>query len=150
MAMAPSETESAANSHLHLALGLIGDRWTLLIVHSLLGGARRFNELMAQVEGIAPNILTKRLRQLENDSIVVSVPYSKKPLRLEYRLTEPGRELASALDSLASWGARQVGAPTIGALHAPCGTAVELRAWCPTCNRFAELDDHTSNHLDWV
>ena len=75
-----------------------------------MAGSRRFNELMADVEGIAPNILTKRLRQLEIDALVVSTRLIRtKPVRLAYTLTEPGRELAAALASLSAWGARQTG-----------------------------------------
>ena len=137
--------------HLDLALDRIGDRWTLLIVHALMGGSLRFNELMANVEGIAPNILTKRLRQLEVDSLVVATPYSQKPVRFEYTLTEPGRELAAALASLSAWGARQTDSPTSRPRHATCGSATELRSWCPTCNVVLESDghEHTAG-LEWV
>src|SRR4051812_25628360 len=77
------------------ALERIGDRWTLLVVDALLAGPRRFGELGEQVEGIAPNILTRRLRQLEADGIVVAAPYSHRPVRLSYELTGPGRDLAA-------------------------------------------------------
>jgi DNA-binding HxlR family transcriptional regulator len=135
--------------HLDLALDRIGDRWTLLVVHALMGGSRRFNELMADVEGIAPNILTKRLRQLEIDALVVSTPYSTKPVRLAYTLTEPGRELAAALASLSAWGARQTGDTRELPKHPTCGTPVETRLWCPTCNIWVETDA-PAEPLDWA
>jgi DNA-binding HxlR family transcriptional regulator len=119
------------------ALARVGDRWTLLIVRRLLVGPGRFNELMDQVNGIAPNILTKRLRQLETDGLLVSSPYSQRPLRLRYTLTQPGQELASALEQLRSWGAAQVGAPL--PLHDSCGTPLQWRPWCPTCNRPVDI-----------
>lgn len=138
--------------HLDLALERIGDRWTLLIIHALMGGSRRFNELMGDVEGIAPNILTKRLRQLEVDSLVVAAPYSQRPVRLEYVLTEPGRELAAALASLSAWGARQTGSTTALLRHSTCGTPVEVRPWCPTCGVWIEspAQGTDTNELDWV
>jgi len=114
-----------------------------------MAGARRFNELMADVEGIAPNILTKRLRQLEVDALVVATPYSQKPLRLEYTLTEPGRELAAALESLSAWGARQTGATRDRTRHTTCGTPVEARPWCPTCNTWVNADA-MEEPLDWI
>lgn len=104
---------------------------------------------MADVEGIAPNILTKRLRQLEIDSLVVSTPYSKKPVRLEYALTQPGHELAAALESLSAWGARQVGASSHSTRHGACGTPIETRAWCPTCNSWAEIEEDLGD-IDWA
>lgn len=118
---------------LDAALARVGDRWTLLIVRRLLIGPGRFNELMDQVNGIAPNILTKRLRQLETDGLLVSSPYSQRPLRLRYTLTQPGQELAAALEQLRTWGAAQVGAPL--PRHDSCGTPLQWRPWCPTCNR---------------
>ena len=88
------------------ALAAVGDRWTLLIVEALLDGSLRFGELEAAVEGIAPNILTQRLRRLEQEGLVVAHPYSERPRRFVYELTEGGRELAGALRLLSQWGAR--------------------------------------------
>jgi DNA-binding HxlR family transcriptional regulator len=130
-------TAPAEHDALDEALARVGDRWTLLIVRRLLIGPGRFNELMDQVNGIAPNILTKRLRQLETDGLLVSSPYSQRPLRLRYTLTQPGQELASALEQLRTWGAAQVGAPL--PRHDSCGTPLQWRPWCPTCNRPVDI-----------
>ena len=116
------------------ALARVGDRWTLLIVDALLAGPSRFGDLAATVAGIAPNILSQRLRRLEGDGLVVSLPYSQRPLRKEYRLSGPGAELAGVLRLLAAWGARRPGgsgAPE----HRTCGTPLEARWFCPTCDR---------------
>ena len=56
------------------ALARVGDRWTLLLVAALLDGERRFNELQEQLDGIAPNVLSARLKQLGEDALVVSRP----------------------------------------------------------------------------
>ena len=135
--------------HLEVALNRIGDRWTLLIIHALMAGSRRFNELMADVEGIAPNILTKRLRQLEIDALVAITPYSHKPVRFSYTLSQPGLELAAALESLSAWGAKQVGDTLPGTRHLACGTTVEQRPWCPTCATLVDADA-LEDQLDWV
>jgi DNA-binding HxlR family transcriptional regulator len=87
------------------ALARIGDRWTLEIVAALLDGPARFGELSERVEGIAPNTLTQRLRHLESESLLTAIPYTARPLRLVYELTEDGRELAGALQLLEAWGA---------------------------------------------
>lgn len=119
------------------ALDRVGDRWSLLLVEALLDGPRRFGELTGTVAGIAPNILTSRLRRLEREAIVRSTPYSARPLRMEYGLTAEGRELAGALRLLADWGARHAGdAATLR--HDACGTPLEARWWCPTCDRLVE------------
>src|SRR5687767_15873668 len=101
------------------ALAAVGDRWTLLVVEALLDGPRRFGELEAAVEGIAPNILTQRLRRLERDGLAVAHPYSERPRRFVYELTESGRELAGALRLLAHWGARHSEAEPVR--HSACG-----------------------------
>ena len=114
------------------ALDRVGDRWTLLIVEALLDGPRRFGDLQETVTGIAPNILTQRLRHLESAAIVLSRPYSEKPPRLAYELTASGSELAGALRLLADWGARFAeGAEPLR--HDLCGTPLEARWWCPSC-----------------
>ena len=120
------------NSPLARALERVGDRWTLLVVDALLDGPRRFNELSDDVAGIAPNILTQRLRHLEQEALVFARPYSERPRRMEYELTESGRELAGALRLLADWGARTSGAGE-PYRHDVCGSALEARWWCPSC-----------------
>ncbi|MFL5755034.1 MAG: winged helix-turn-helix transcriptional regulator [Chloroflexota bacterium] len=123
-------------------LDRVGDRWSLLVVEALLDGPRRFGELSDAVTGIAPNILTDRLRRLERGGIVVATPYSQRPRRVEYALTSDGRELAGALRLLADWGAKRSGEAE-PLRHGLCGTALEARWYCPTCG-LAVGDDETT------
>src|SRR5947207_15545872 len=90
-------------SPLEAALERVGDRWSLLIVEALLDGPRRFNDLIAAVPGIAPNILTDRLRRLERARVVVARRYSERPARLAYALSAEGEERAGVLRLLAAW-----------------------------------------------
>ena len=121
-----------APTALELALERVGDRWSLLLVEALLDGPRRFNELQDGVGGIAPNILTDRLRRLEREGVVLARPYTDRPPRMEYALTAAGRDLAGALRLLADWGARRsdISDPV---RHELCGTPLEARWYCPTC-----------------
>jgi DNA-binding HxlR family transcriptional regulator len=119
-----------AGSGLDAALERVGDRWSLLVVEALLEGPRRFNDLASAVAGIAPNILTDRLRRLERAGVVVGQRYSQRPVRLAYSLTADGQELAGVLRLLAAWGG---GSDNEGLRHLACGTALEARWWCPTC-----------------
>lgn len=127
------------NRSLDAAARRIGDRWTLRLVGSLLEGDRTFGELSADVDGIAPTILTARLRTLQRLGLVVGVPYERRPLRLRYSLTAAGRQLGGALASLAAWGADREGRRP-GAVHATCGTRTETRPWCPTCEQVVDDD----------
>ena len=129
------------------AVERVGDRWTLLIVDALLGGPRRFNELQTDVAGIAPNILSARLRHLEREGIVFSRPYSRKPLRVAYELSAAGRDLAGALRLLAHWAAGHAD-ETEGPRHSECGTPMEARWYCPTCARV--VDERAEAELRYV
>ena len=139
--MAQSET---ALSPLAEALARVGDRWTLLVVEALLPGPRRFNELLDQIPGIAANILSERLKRLERDGLLVARPYSQRPLRAAYQLTTEGTELAGALRLLAHWAARHTD-PADAPRHLACGTPLEARWYCPTCD---QLVDHEARHAE--
>jgi DNA-binding HxlR family transcriptional regulator len=132
IAMPTTEPPSA----LELALERVGDRWSLLLVDALLDGSRRFNELQDAV-GIAPNILTDRLRRLEREGIVLARPYSDRPPRVEYTLTAAGHDLAGALRLLADWGGRRSEDPN-PIRHELCGTPLEARWYCPTCSALVD------------
>jgi DNA-binding HxlR family transcriptional regulator len=132
-------------SPLAAALDSVGDRWTLLVVEALLGGPRRFGDLQEDLSGIAPNVLSQRLRRLESEGLAVAQPYSERPRRFVYELTEGGRELAGALRLLADWGARhrEGGDPP---RHDACGSPVEARWWCPTCEQPVDVDSGDDLH----
>jgi DNA-binding HxlR family transcriptional regulator len=134
-------SQARAGSPLGEAMARVGDRWTLLVVNALLGGPRRFNDLLGDLPGLAPNVLTQRLRHLEHEGVVVTTPYSRRPPRMVYELTASGRELAGALRLLTQWGAGRSDDADADALrHAACGTAMEARWWCPTCGLVVDDD----------
>jgi DNA-binding HxlR family transcriptional regulator len=114
------------------AVELLGERWTLLIVRDLLGGARRFQDLLASLPGIAPNVLSARLHLLEAGGVVARRFYSEHPPRAAYALTERGRELGTVVGALAVWGARHLhrGASLV---HDACATPLEVGYFCPHC-----------------
>jgi DNA-binding HxlR family transcriptional regulator len=86
-------------------LDMVGDRWSLLIVRDLLfHGELRFADLATSTESMPTNTLADRLRRLEGSGILVREPYSDRPLRHRYRLTERGRDLAPILAAMATWG----------------------------------------------
>lgn len=88
-------------------LEIIGDRWTWLLVRDAFLGVSRFAEFRDSL-GIAPNVLADRLGRLVDEGVLERVPYSKRPTRYEYRLTEKGRDLFTALNAIREWGDRHV------------------------------------------
>lgn len=115
------------------ALDLLGDRWTLLIVRDLLRGRGRFQELTESLPGIAPNVLSDRLKLLEEGGIVTRRFYSDHPPRAEYVLTDKGRELDVVVGALAAWGARHENAHA-EPVHRACGHPVTVSYVCPHCD----------------
>ena len=89
----PYDAGVAAQTPLAAALERVGDRWSLLLIEALLEGPRRFGELAESVQGIAPNILSERLKRLEGERIRRATPYSERPPRFPYALTDEGLEL---------------------------------------------------------
>src|SRR4051794_18789990 len=134
---------AAPPSPLADALARVGDRWTLLAIAALLDGPKRFNELQEDPGGTAPTVPSARLKALTEHALIVAQPYSERPPRFVYELSESGRELGGALRLLADWGAR--GADGEEALrHGPCGTPLEARWWCPSCEAVlpGDFGDH--------
>jgi DNA-binding HxlR family transcriptional regulator len=131
--VAPTEEDSP----LARAAARVGDRWSLLIVQALLAGPLRFGELQTELPGIATNVLSERLRRLEREGVLVASAYSTRPPRYRYELTQTGRELGGVLRLLAQWGAGGAG----GLEHGACGTPMEARWWCPTCERTVAEDE---------
>lgn len=123
------------------AMRRVGDRWSLLIISALLAGPQRFSGLQEGLPGLAPNVLSARLRRLEEDGLVVTTPYSDRPVRLEYQVSAAGRELAGALRLLERWGALLGDDEHEGPRHGACGTPLEARWYCPTCDQVSESPD---------
>ena len=92
----------------HRAVELIGRRWTGAVVRTLMGGPRRFNELLAAIPGISDRLLTERLRELERANVVRRQVYPESPVRVVYELTQCGVELGPALDEIARWAERWI------------------------------------------
>jgi DNA-binding HxlR family transcriptional regulator len=114
------------------SLELIGDRWTLLIVRDLLDGACRFQDFQESLKGIAPTVLSQRLKLMEEHGLVERRFYSDHPPRAEYLLTDKGRELGMVVGALAAWGSRHVHHETV-LVHTDCGQPVQVRYFCPHC-----------------
>jgi DNA-binding HxlR family transcriptional regulator len=138
---------AAPQTPLAAALERVGDRWSLLLIEALLDGPRRFGELSDAISGLAPNILSERLKRLEGERILRATPYSERPPRFTYALTDEGLELAGVLRLLADWGARG-SAHAEPLRHGACGTPLEARMWCPTCAR--ALDEPEADELRFV
>ncbi|HEY8581339.1 MAG TPA: helix-turn-helix domain-containing protein [Capillimicrobium sp.] len=115
------------------ALDIVGDRYTLPIVREITYGYRRFNEIAAYT-GAPRNLLTGRLRRLEEAGVLERRQYSERPARYEYRLTEAGRDLLPIVQGLKEWGERHGGRdePIVVFEHS-CGAEFHPVTVCAAC-----------------
>lgn len=85
-------------------LNILGDRWTLLIIHELLIGETNFNDIKLKLPGLSANVLSNRLKELEEANIVKSELYVAHPPRYRYTLTEKGLALEHVFNTMIIWG----------------------------------------------
>jgi DNA-binding HxlR family transcriptional regulator len=91
-------------------LEIIGGKWKGVILYHLCGGTRRFGELTRMMPNITQRMLTRQLRELEDDGLVHRKVYAEVPPRVEYSLTDRGRTLEPIILSLKTWGDSHIGA----------------------------------------
>ena len=87
-----------------ITMGLIGDKWKVLIIRDLLTGTKRFGELKKSLAGITQKVLTNNLRQMESSGLVLRKVYAEVPTKVEYSLSDTGWSLKPILDSMVVWG----------------------------------------------
>ncbi len=102
----PLPFDSAYCPKFQAAVELIGRRWSGSVVRALLAGSVRFGEILNRVPGLSDRLLSERLRELESAGIVSRNVYPDIPVRIEYRLTEKGRELQQIVEAISGWAER--------------------------------------------
>lgn len=86
------------------SVSLIGDKWKLLIIRNLKSRTLRFNELQRDLDGISQKVITETLRQMIDDDLVYRNDYHENPPRVDYGLTDLGKEMMPIIDALADFG----------------------------------------------
>lgn len=92
----------------HKAIELIGGRWTGAVVRLLMGGRARFAELRDAIPDISDRMLSERLRVLESENIITRHVLPDPPIRVEYELTQKGKELQKSLEAIGQWAERWI------------------------------------------
>jgi DNA-binding HxlR family transcriptional regulator len=85
-------------------VGLIGNKWKLLILRDVLGGAKRFGALRKSLEGISQKVLTDNLRAMEKDGLLTRTVFPEVPPRVEYSLSELGETMRPIIEQMEAWG----------------------------------------------
>jgi len=86
--------------------GIISGKWTLLILRDLSEGINRFSALERSLVGISPKTLSERLKSLERAGIITRKSYAEVPPRVEYSLTDMGRDLIPLIDHMREYGSK--------------------------------------------
>lgn len=125
---------SDQNCSIARTLELVGERWTFLVLRDVFLGVRRFDALQRDL-GVARNVLSARLDRLVGEDVLMKVPYSERPLRYEYRLTDKGLDLWPAIVELLQWGDRYAApnGPPVLIRHKGCGGELGERRVCTRC-----------------
>jgi DNA-binding HxlR family transcriptional regulator len=119
------------------ALSVVGDGWTLMILHELFLASRRFEDIRAHT-GISPHLLSGRLEGLVEAGIIKRVAYDSRPPRYEFKLTAKGRDLWPVMIALKQWGEAHMGEGDehlLDLVHDGCGHAAPLEMVCTHCDQ---------------
>lgn len=100
------EHDKSACPAVHEVLNRVGDKWSVLVIMQLGQGSRRFNEIKRMVDGISQRMLTLTLRGLERDGLVTRTVTPSIPPRVDYALTDLGRDLLKPVAALGQWALR--------------------------------------------
>jgi DNA-binding HxlR family transcriptional regulator len=126
------------------ALDVVGEKWSLLVVRELFLGVRRFSDIAANT-GAPRDVLTARLRRLEELGIVERQQYEERPVRYEYRLTAAGKDLRPVIWALMDWGNKHVmDEPWPLVLQHSCGEVFEPRTHCAACGEAVDPRELTT------
>jgi len=123
------------------SLELVGERWSLLVVREIFHGRRKFSEMQRSL-GVARNVLTARLQRMVDEGILERRPYSERPERYEYFLTEKGLDLWPVMIALMHWGDKYEpnpdGPPSI-VVHKECGGEIDDRRIYTKCGKHLKV-----------
>ncbi|MFB4168194.1 winged helix-turn-helix transcriptional regulator [Virgibacillus sp. JSM 102003] len=127
-------------------LNIIGDRWTLLIIHEILIGNTTFSDIKRALDGISSNLLSDRLKYLESSELISSTLYSEHPPRYSYTLTKSGEDLEDVFNAMILWGKNNLEKCYKKLIHQKCNHEVDITYYCSHCNE--NVDDIVAVEAD--
>lgn len=122
-------------------LNLIGDKWTLLILHAIQCDKHTYKELQEALPKIPTNLLSNRLKELEKDGLIACSLYQDHPPRYQYELSESGKDLKDLYHVIAIWGEKHLNKCPKKVTHAKCQHNVKVMYYCEHCDTYVDADE---------
>ncbi|KXU50717.1 MAG: helix-turn-helix domain-containing protein [Longibaculum muris] len=122
-------------------LNLIGDKWTLLILHAIQSGYTTYKELQENLPGIPTNLLSNRLKTLCEDDLLKCELYSQHPPRYQYSLTDKSKDLDDIYNALIIWGDRHLSRSYKCLKHKDCDGQIQIVYVCQKCGKQLTKDE---------
>lgn len=119
-------------------LNIVGDKWTLLVLHRILNNKNTFKELQEALKPIPTNILSDRIKLLEKNGFIVAQIYNEHPPRYKYLLTEKGMDFKHVFNSMILWANKHLEACKKTVCHEKCGKEVEIKYYCKDCDEYVD------------
>ncbi len=119
-------------------LNILGDKWTLLVLHRILCGTGVFKELQESLKTIPTNLLSQRLKLLEEHGFIKAELYVEHPPRYRYLPTEKGESFKEVFNVMSKWSHHHLANCSRTLCHTACGNEAELRFYCPRCDTYTE------------
>ena len=104
-----AKTKKSVSCPVELTLSVIAGRWKVMIIHQLLEGTKRFNQLQRELSGITHRTLAKQLKEMEKTGLILRRDYREIPPRVEYRLSPLGQTLKDILMAMHVWAEKHGG-----------------------------------------
>lgn len=126
------------NCNLAQTLNIVEDKWTLLVLHRIFNGKNTYKGLQDALAPIPTNILSKRLKTLEENGLIKAQLYSEHPPRYEYILTEKGMDFRHVFNAIIIWSNKYLDGCNKNVKHEKCEADVEIKYYCKSCNELVE------------
>lgn len=122
-------------------LNIIGDKWSLLILHRIFIGYETYKDIQDKLEGIPTNLLSERLKTMESDGLLERNLYQDHPPRYKYTLTEKGMDLVHVFNSLMIWGQKHLNTCYKQVSHKGCNGNIEHKYYCSICGKDVDINE---------
>lgn len=126
------------NCNLAQTLNIVGDKWTLLVLHRILNNINTFKELQETLKPIPTNILSDRIKLLEQNGFVAAKLYNEHPPRYQYVLTEQGKDFSHIFNAIILWSSKYLNNCNKTVCHEACGNEVEIKYYCKECDDYVD------------